>query len=286
MIDTSTATRLAHLHLRAGLPVLALVELEALAAAGESGTDALGIAALADLAEARWRAGALVAAGEAAQAHLDRGGDDPVAQVVAVEAMAAAGRHRDARQLAMQVVKRRDVDQARLEAIFAGRTPSAVWPVASSRGATRGSGAAAGEAGREPAPVGPGRIPDAVGPGGPIVPSAPSAPVGPGRPLTGLTGAEAALARGDLAAAAAQLALALREEPVLAPMVLSVAERALAASAAAVPGPAGTAATTTALLQLVRGDALRLLGRASEASAAFQGSRRALTSAAPREDTP
>ena len=97
------------------------------------------------------------------------------------------------------------------------------------------------------------------------------------RPSDDLAAAEAALDRDDALAAAGLLGVVLREEPALAAVTLSVAERGLAAT-----GPTGPAA---AALQLVRGDALRLLGRAGEASAAFQGSRRALVDAAPREET-
>ena len=99
------------------------VELETLAGRGD-----LSGPALADLAEARWRGGDLSAAAEAAQAHLDQGGDEVLAEVVVVEALAAAGRQRDARRLALRVLARPDVDEAAVEAVFAGHPRSAAWP--------------------------------------------------------------------------------------------------------------------------------------------------------------
>ena len=231
MTDALMTMRLAHLHLRTGLPALARVELEALAGRGT-----LSAAALADLAEARWRAGELASAGEAAQAHLDQGGDQLLAEVVVIEALAAAGRHRDARRLASRLLGRDGVDDAALDRVFAGRPRSAAWPD------------------RRAAPV------TMVVAGS----------------EDDLTAADAALGRGDPLAAAGLLAVILREEPALAAMVLSLAERGLAP-----PGSVGPAA---AAMLLVRGDALRLLGRTTEASAAFQGSRRAVVDAAPREE--
>lgn len=241
---------MAHLHLRTGLPALARVELETLAGRGE-----LGAPALADLAEARWRGGDLSGAAEAARAHLDQGGDEVLAEVVVIEALVAAGDHRDARRLAQRVLSRADVDAATLDLVFAGHPRSSAWSSTSvavtppAAVATRALAAVA------------------------RVRNAPTT----SRPGDDVAAAEVALGRGDALGAAGLLGVVLREEPALAAMVLSLAERGLA-----VTGPVGPAA---AALQLVRGDALRLLGRASEASAAFQGSRRALADAAPREET-
>ncbi len=247
MNDTAVTLRLAHLHLRTGLPSLARVELETLAGRGD-----LSGPALADLAEARWRGGDLSAASEAAQAHLDQGGDEVLAEIVVVEALAAAGRQRDARQLALRVLARPDVDEAAVAAVFAGHPRSAAWP------------------GRAE-PAAPARVPARPAAAAPSPAARPTA-----GPTDDLATAETAVARGDALEAAGLLGVALREEPALAAMILSLAERALA-----VAGRTGPAAAT---LQLVRGDALRLLGRTSEASAAFQGSRRALIDAAPREE--
>ena len=246
--EAAVTTRMAHLHLRTGLPALARVELETLAGRGE-----LGAPAWADLAEARWRGGDLSGAAEAARAHLDHGGDQVLAEVVIVEALAAAGDHRDARRLAQRVLARADVDEADLGRVFAGHPRSSAWP-------GRHEGVSA------PAVYSPAAAPRTTR----------DAPIAV-RPSDDLAAAGTALDRGDALAAAGLLGVVLREEPALAAMTLSVAERGLAAT-----GPTGPAA---AALQLVRGDALRLLGRAGEASAAFQGSRRALLDAAPREET-
>ncbi|MGZ6343320.1 MAG: hypothetical protein ACXWOT_09950 [Candidatus Limnocylindrales bacterium] len=246
MNEAAVTARIAHLHLRTGLPALARVELEALAGRGE-----LGAPAWADLAEARWRGGDLSGAADAARVHLDQGGDEVLAEVVVIESLAAAGDHRDARRLAQRVLARADVDEAALDRVFAGHPRSSAWP---------------GRHEFVPAPA-------ASAPAAPR--SAPGTP-STARPSDDLAAAEAALDRDDALAAAGLLGVVLREEPALAAMTLSVAERGLAAT-----GPTGPAA---AALQLVRGDALRLLGRAGEASAAFQGSRRALVDAAPREE--
>ena len=292
MNEAAVTTRMAHLHLRTGLPALARVELETLAGHGE-----LGAPALADLAEARWRGGDLSGAAEAARAHLDQGGDQVLAEVVVIESLAAAGDHRDARRLAQRVLARADVDGATLDRVFAGHPRSSAWPgrresdtslaiAALTTGVARGSW---------PPRRGPWRCPPpgrrVVAPAWPLAVAAPAlvAPAAPpaargaataARPSDDLAAAEAALGRGDPLAAAGLLGVVLREEPALAAMTLSLAERGLAAT-----GPTGPTGPAAAALQLVRGDALRLLGRTTEASAAFQGSRRALMDAAPREET-
>ena len=84
--------------------------------------------------------------------------------------------------------------------------------------------------------------------------------------------AEARWRSGDLRGVAVRLGIILRDEGALAPLVLSLADRALARSE--------RAGATAAALHLVRGDAFRSMGREIEASAAFQRSRQALTGAA------
>ena len=90
-----------------------------------AGQDLLDVPALADLAEARWRSGDLVGAGEAAEAHLRSGGRELHAMIVAAEALAARGRLTDARHLAARVVELTD---GRLDRLFAGQPRSSVWP--------------------------------------------------------------------------------------------------------------------------------------------------------------
>mgnify|MGYP001567032084 FL=1 len=94
----------------------------------------------------------------------------------------------------------------------------------------------------------------------------------PASPRDGIATVEAAIAAGDLRGVAVRLGIILRDEGALAPLVLSLADRALARSE--------RAGTTAAALHLVRGDAFRSMGREIEASAAFQRSRQALTGAA------
>ena len=111
---------LAGVHLRLGSLPLARAELEALA-----GRDALDAEGLVDLAEARWRTGDLVGAGEAAQAALDGESGPVIALLIAAEAAAARGRPTDARRYAAAALTAAgpSIDQ-----IFAGMPRSVVWP--------------------------------------------------------------------------------------------------------------------------------------------------------------
>ena len=116
--------RLARLHLRTGMLSLARAELETMAADGT-----LDTMALADLAEARWRSGDLPGAGDAAVAHLDAGGAEPVALIVAAEALAARGRTNEARGYANRLLATLPAGTADpLEPLFAGQPRSAAWP--------------------------------------------------------------------------------------------------------------------------------------------------------------
>lgn len=244
--DRPTELRLARLHLRTGVHSLARAELETLAGEG-----ALDEEALLDLAEIRWRTDDLTGAGEAAAAYLASGREALVALVIACEATAALGRPAEARRLAGRAL---ELAGAPLDPLFAGMPRSSVWP---------------SEAGERAEPLSPlpghdaptGSASTAAGPA-PIVGS----PAASGSPSTGgieafdsvpdasaeLAAARAALASGDRAGAAIRLAVVLRFAPVLAPAVLDVA--------AAEPGPA---------FDLVRGDALRLVGHETQARRAY-----------------
>jgi len=242
----SVEARLARLHLRTGMLALARAELETLAARGE-----LDSTALADLAEARWRSGDLPGGGEAAVAHLDGGGAEPIALVVAAEALAARGRTADARATAERLLAAlAGTGDDPLEALFAGQPRSAAWPATEVEtvrsGATRRGAVTGSTAGR---------------PGGAAA-----------SPHDEVATVEAAIAAGDLRGVAVRLGIILRDEGALAPLVLSLADRALAHSE--------RAGASAAALHLVRGDAFRSLGREIEASAAFQRSRQALMGAA------
>jgi hypothetical protein len=233
--DRPAALRLARLHLRTGSLALARVELETLAGAG-----ALDDEALLDLAEVRWRTDDLTGAGEAAAAYIASGRVALIALVVAAEATAALGRPGEARRLAGRALELVD---GPIDAIFAGMPRSDVWP------AQRVERVAI-----EPlAPVAPAA--DA-----PIVAVPMAASMDPGRdaseampdPAAELAAARAALAVGDRAGAAIRLAVVLRLAPSLAPAVLDLA--------ATESGPE---------FDLVRGDALRLVGRETQARRSF-----------------
>jgi len=272
----STEARLARLHLRTGAFGLARAELETLAGSGE-----LDTGALLDLAEIRWRTGDLPGAGTAAQACLAAGGDEALGFVIAAEAAVALGRPGEAKRLATRALERLDRP---LEELFAGIARSAVWPTDPTD-----PGEPAGALFTTDAPL----APDAAArlararPGGTATPAATDAatpavasgpglwdaePAGPGDDLqpadpgAELGAGREAVAAGDLEGAAVHLAIALRLDPALAPAVLELA--------AGGSGPG---------LDIVRGDALRLVGHELEARRAYASAARLL---ARRETTP
>ncbi len=256
----STGARLAGLHLRGGALALARAELETLAGSGQ-----LDDAALLDLAEARWRTDDLPGAGEAAAAYLATGREDVLALIIAAEATVALGRPNEARRLASRALERGDLP---LETLFAGIARSAVWPVdptiaAQAPATLFGAGGPAHPVGaaRAAAPASPG-LPDGQVSGGPgtsgqtLWTSTAGAPDPvPARlpdPALELDAARADLVAGRIDAAAVRLAVALRFGPALAPAVLDVAA-----------GHAGPA------MDLVRGDAYRLVGHERDARVAY-----------------
>jgi hypothetical protein len=273
-VDRTTDRRLARLHLRTGSRALARVELETLAGAG-----GLDDESLLDLAEIRWRTDDLTGAGEAAAAYLASGREAPLALVIVAEATAALGRPGEARRLANRALELID---GPLDGVFAGMPRSDVWPaqpVERAKVVGLGSGgpqppadpvsgtAAAG--GMAVASLASG---SGSGTASPEVIGAVTAGVAtrpdPGRPFSGdadampdppseLAAARAALAAGDRSDAAIRLSVVLRLAPALAPAVLDIA--------AAEPGPD---------FDLVRGDALRLVGRESQARRSFAAASR------------
>ena len=251
---------------------LARAELEALAGSG-----GLDDRSLLVLAEARWRTGDLTGAGEAAHAYLATGGDDVVALVIAAEATAAVGRPTEARRLAGRVLERTDLP---LDRIFAGQRRSSIWPVDTSEPATAevlfsGSVHEARTevlstpsiSEREPELVESPALDDLATP-----PSAESADDASAETREGFWDVETIrgeelpnprdeldTARGDLAArenasAALHLAMALRIGADLAAEVLDAIEPLEA---------------LTPELELIRGDALRLMGREDDARRAY-----------------
>lgn len=265
---------LARTHLRLGSLALALAELETLAGVG--GLDGAGRV---DLAEVRWRTGDLAGAGKAATEALALIGDDPVALVVAAEAAAVLGRPSEARRLASRAL---DCADGPIDAIFAGMLRSAVWPT----DATEPPPTAATLFQQEAVPAQAKRAGDSstsaastlrAAAGGASIGAASRAPATPGfwdadaaadlatselpDPAQELEAARQALVAGSLEEASLRFALTLRLAPALAPAVLAATE-----------GGGGPA------LNVVRGDAFRLVGLETEArrayaTAAWSGSR-------------
>jgi hypothetical protein len=286
----TTARELVGLHLLLGSLALARAELEELWR-----NAALGVPGLADLAEARWRMGDLESAAVAATAHLEAGGTRPIAMIVAAEAAAAAGRPAEART---HVAGLGDLDASGLGTFFAGMPQRAFWPSAPAvtaeplvafEGTPRPPARAGRAAGRArptgPAPATPdepvdlapseatGReaAPGLWGDGGASPSQTRRSPARanaadtrpevqpaaePGSDATALLG----FGRDDLAAGGAvrveaglaRLALTLRLDPNLAATLVGV-----------------LAKRTEPAALVTLGDALRILGRALEAEAAY-----------------
>lgn len=250
--DRHLDLRLARLHLRSGLIALARAELEAAAGLGILDGDGL-----ADLAEARWRTGDLVGAGVAAEAHLAGGGDALVAFVIAAEARFAGGRRDEAEAAARAAVEaagraeagaeagaaREAGAAAALRAVFAGLPASSLWDEALA-GAERRDGGGPPTSPRPEAAV------TGAATGG--IPA--QRPQGTEPEATDwLAIADEAAAAGRLDVALAALGLALRREPGGAPAILAAVE--------GLEGPG---------VDLLRGDALRVLGRDAEAEEAYR----------------
>jgi hypothetical protein len=271
--DRSVDLQLARAHLRLGMYAFARAELESLLVRSEMDRDGLT-----DLAEARWRTGDLAAAGHAAQAHLDAGGDDTTSLVVAAEAAVADGRVADGRVLADRALAR-DID---LDALFAGLPRSRVWRPGTSHetptevlssGALLGQEVAGSRAGELPAADAREEAPEdedatrmAAPPERPLPRPAPARPEEPTVPGTAsgrsphqLIAFAATALRGDRGRAAVELAVVLRSEPSLAPAVIELLART--------PDP--PASRSSAALEIVRGDAYRLIGRPREAEIAY-----------------
>lgn len=262
--ERSVELVLARAHIRLGSLALARAELEILAGLG-----ALDLAGQVDLAEARWRSGDLVGAGESANAALAAGEEAPLALAIAAEAAAALGRPNEARRLAARAMER---VVGPIDALFAGMPRSAVWPAdAAEPPPTAGT-----LFHHEPGPPPNRRAGDldagavgarATGPDDRHA-STIAATLTPGfwdvdRDTTGpaaelpepgseLEAARAAVGRGSTDEAALRFALALRLAPALAPAVLEATDGLV--------GPA---------IHVVRGDAYRLVGLELEAKRAY-----------------
>lgn len=292
--ERTADARLARIHLRGGLLALARAELEQMAGAG-----ALDLEALADLAEARWRSGDLSGAGEAARAHMDAGGEEPLAVLIRVEELDAAGHLIDARALAARVLERVG---GQVDRLFAGESRSSAWSTVGSAVGPRPTPLAPGVVawgglvgGREvydpdPSSWAASAVPfdeASLGPPGtataaqvhesPLDPTVTSGPPGSMGDLVeaglaagrAIESVEEAIAAGVLDGVAERLGLLLRRDRALAPLILARADEALESG--------DPADTLVAALHIVRGDAYRALAREAEANDAYQLSMRALT---------
>jgi hypothetical protein len=238
--DPSLQERLARIHLRTGSLTLACAELETLA-----GRNQLDTAGRLDLAEARWRTGDLHGAGEAASAYLAANGEEVLGFVIAAEAAAMANRVAEARSYVEQAMQRYLSD---LDPVFAGMARKAMWSifVASPAAAPVPQAAAP-----EPAPEPPAAIEPAS------EPVAANAEV-PEDPTIAEADGEVASGRSYLEG----------NDPLLAALHFGVALRLNKTRASVVIEAIGDRQDMP--LQMVRGEAVRLLGVASDAGAASQ----------------
>ena len=287
LAERAADARLARVHLRGGLLALSRASLEKMAGAGT-----LDREAMADLAEARWRSGDLQGAAEAARAHQSVAGTEPIATLILAEEQAMIGNDGSALAQAQSVADR--IGGA-FDVLFAMEPRSQLWPdpddgwmPEDADGPGHWGLLAGGSEVAHPTPAtwrlrpvaqptpalaeGAGVAAAVMGRGGVVSPGGPTttaAIVMSGRRAgEELALIDQAISAGDGLAASGRLAVLLRLDPALAPVILSAADRAASAAA---PGGADLAA-----LQLVRGDAYRILGRDNEAAAAYQLAHQAL----------
>ena len=226
--------RLAHIHLRTGSLFAARAELEGLAA-----REQLDTAAHLDLAETRWRTGDLHGAGEAAAVYLAGGGNEALGFVISAEALAIANRHDESLRQAEMALERCLVSE--LASVFAGMQRQASWPSAAW---------SPSEVDARPAP--------------PVAAAGPE-PIAVVSAMTAVEPTPEAAAAGDeLTAGRSFLAAG---DPMMAALHFGIAIRLAPASASAVLKEIGDRQDLP--LQMVRGDALRLLGLEVDAGNAY-----------------
>jgi tetratricopeptide (TPR) repeat protein len=294
--DPALQIRLARVHLKTGSLTIARAELEALAARNQ-----LDVPAHLDLAEVRWRTGDLDGAGEAAGAYMDGGGDEALGFVIAAEASAMANRLDEARRHTEQALERH---MSELDPVFAGIRPKAVWDLPDW-----------GDAAPEAVSV-PMEVPAAVSVPATVEPPAPVEPEAAEPPAVELPEPEAAPVEPEAAelpeeveveAAAPPEVKALAgeqapndvqanaevafgglyldaDDPMMAALHFGVAIRLAPTSAKAVLDAIGDREDLA--LQLVRGDALRLLGMEGDAGKAYQSVASALAAPKPAQPEP
>jgi tetratricopeptide (TPR) repeat protein len=282
--DPALQIRLARIHLKTGSLAMARAELETLAGRGQ-----LDTGALLDLAEVRWRTGDLHGAGEAAASYLDDGGDEALGFVIAAEA-AALSNHLDEARLHVQ--KALECHPADLDPVFAGISRKATWPSPRRSGGVAQAQAVAPVAQPvEPAaqpveppaqPVEPAAQP-VEPPAQPVEPPAqpvepPAQPVEPpAQPVEPpCSTSEADQARAEIAAGRSYLDA---NDPMMAALHFGVAIRISPESAREVLDAIGDRQDLG--MQLVRGDAFRMLGLDEDAGQAYLSVANALGASKP-----
>lgn len=260
--DPSLQIRLARIHLRTGSFTTARVELEMLAS-----RDRLDMAALLDLAEARWRTGDLDGAGDAASAYLDDGGTKALGFVIAAEAAAMANRHADARRHAEEALARH---LSELDPVFAGMPRKAIWTSNARTSAAPATPAVepaapavAAGAGLEPGEVSEPAAGDLVETDRLVAEPLPSGPVE--SPDAGDAATDSVVE--PAAEVAAGRSCLQNNEPLMAALHLGVAIRLAPELAGVVLEAIGERQDLP--LRLLRGDALRLLGLDGDAAKAY-----------------
>jgi tetratricopeptide (TPR) repeat protein len=254
--DPALQIRLARIHLKTGSLAMARAELETLAGRGQ-----LDTGALLDLAEVRWRTGDLHGAGEAAASYLDDGGDEALGFVIAAEA-AALSNHLDEARLHVQ--KALECHPADLDPVFAGISRKATWPSPRRSGGVAQAQAVAPVA----QPVAPAAQPIAPA-AQPVEPAA--QPVEPP-----CSTSEADQARAEIAAGRSYLDA---NDPMMAALHFGVAIRISPESAREVLDAIGDRQDLG--MQLVRGDAFRMLGLDEDAGQAYLSVANALGASKP-----
>jgi len=235
--------RLARLHLKTGSLTTARAELEMLAS-----RDSLDMTALLDLAEARWRTGDLDGAGDAATAYLADGGTEALGFVIAAEAAATGNRQADARRHTEEALARH---LSELDRVFAGMPRKAMW---------QPSGWAAGAHATPTVEPASRVLAETCGPAAEPLEPGPVESSDAGATATNSVvepGAEVAVGRSCL----------LDNEPLMAALHFGVAIRLAPELAGVVLEAIGERQDLP--LQLVRGDALRLLGLEGDAGRTY-----------------
>jgi hypothetical protein len=254
--DPATEIRFARLHLRTGSYLQARSEYEALA-----GNNLLDVPATLDLAEVRWRTGDLIGAGSAAAAYLAAGGQKALGFLIAAEAAAAQDHVADAHRHAGRALER---SGANLEVFFAGVPRRMTWPestwTAPAAMKIDVSSPAATPDRAAPSPVV--AEPPAEAPEGSLWARTEESPVS--EPEVQLRAPEPHPWDGEVAAGTAALQAG---DALMAALHFAVALRMTPESARAVVD--GIGERRDLALELVRGDALRLLGNGSDAGEAY-----------------